>query len=82
MPSCNIDQAFNEGRDDDGENWLVSTDYDQERTSLMVKQTKSYQQGRHGIESPNLKNEYRAGEGGEEAKPCVEDDCGNRWDQN
>ena len=25
-----------------------------------------------------MKNEYRAGEGGEEAKPCVEDDCGNR----
>ena len=38
MPSCNIDQVFNEGRHDDGENWLVSTDYDQERTSLMVKQ--------------------------------------------
>ena len=38
----------------------------------------SEEQGRHGIESPNLKNEYRAGEGGEEAKPCVEDDCGNR----
>ena len=37
-----------------------------------------FDQGRHGIESPNLKNEYRPGEGGEEAKPCVEDDCGNR----
>ena len=90
------DQVFNDGRDDDGENWLVSTDYDQEcarwrwfeqwkpsfniEDGLNNEKLYFFYQGRHGIESPNLKNEYRTGEGGEEAKPCVEDDCGNQYD--
>ena len=37
-------QIFKEGRNDDGENWLVSVDYDN---------------WRHGIESPNLKGEMK-----------------------
>ena len=48
---------------DDGANWLVSNDYDN---------------WRHGIESPNLRWEWRDGKDGGEATPCVEDDCGNR----
>ena len=54
---------FDEGRHDDGANWLVSNDYDT---------------WRHGIESPNLRREWRDGKDGGEATPCVEDDCGNR----
>ena len=38
-------QIFEEGRHDDGENWLVSVDYDN---------------WRHGIESANMKGEMKA----------------------
>jgi hypothetical protein len=55
-------QIFDEGRHDDGENWLVSVDYDN---------------WRHGTESANMKGEMKEdGDGG--LDPCVTDDCGNQ----
>jgi len=54
--------VFDEGRLDDGENWLVSHDYDS---------------WRHGIESPNLKGEMMDNGTGVVAE-CNEYSCGNR----
>ena len=62
--SCHVFflQIFEEGRHDDGENWLVSVDYDN---------------WRHGIESANMKGEMKEdGDGG--LDPCVTDDCGSQ----
>ena len=55
-------QVFSEDRHDDGENWLVSDDYDN---------------WRHGIESPNLQGELVDNGFGVNV-PCEEEKCGNK----
>ena len=55
-------EVFSEGRHDDGENWLVSDDYDN---------------WRHGIESPNLLGELVDNGFGVKV-PCEDETCGNQ----